>query len=138
MAKELIEKDWEKVELYLKAGAKPWNIAKSLCLSNADFKKALEERYKKGWEEIVESYDSVGTMLIEATQFQKALAGNVTMLIWLGKVRCGQREPELITTIPPAQAEIDKDHLIMQLQHQNNELSTKIEEMKEKLSQSGH
>lgn len=117
MIKELLPKDWEKIELYLKSGAKPWCIAKAFHLSNTDFKKALEEKYRKGWEDIVDMFDNVGVALLEATQFQKALAGNVTMLIWLGKVRCGQREPELTNTTPPAQNEIDKDHLIMELQH---------------------
>jgi hypothetical protein len=126
MTKELTPKDWEKVELYLKAGAKPWNVAKAMHVSNSEFKKALEQRYGNNWEDVVESFDQVGTMLVQATQFQKALSGNTTMLIWLGKVRCGQREPDLVTSTPPAQDQNDKDHLIIQLQHQNTELQTQL------------
>lgn len=127
MSKTLNFRDWEKVELYLKAGAKPWKIAKSFNLTNTEFKEKLQEKYGKDWETVIEGFNHVGEMLIEATQFQKALAGNITLLIWLGKVRCGQREPDIVSTTPPAQNEIDKDHLIMQLQHQIQTLTDKLD-----------
>lgn len=131
MTTELTQKDWEKIELYMKSGAKPWKIAKSFHLSNAEFRKQIEIKYKKPCDEVLNGYDSLGEMLLEATQFQKALSGNVTMLIWLGKVRCGQKEPELLSIIPAAQPEIDKDHIIMRLQH-------KIDKMNELMEKYGH
>ena len=84
--------DWEKVDLYLKAGCTQENIAKSLGFS-VD-KLHARVRSDKGMEytEYAERLRSTGVMLIEATQLQKALQGNITMLMWLGKVRCGQKE----------------------------------------------
>ena len=123
----LTDKEWERIELYLKAGSKPWKIASIFGLSNGQFKGLLESKYGDGWEKALEAFDSQGISLIEAKQFQKAMDGNITMLIWLGKVRCGQREPDISVTTPPAQDQIDKDHIIMQLQHANRELLEKLE-----------
>jgi len=126
----LTDKDWERIELYLKAGSKPWKIASIFNLSNSQFKTLLENKYGDTWESYIESFDAQGISLIEAKQFQKAMDGNITMLIWLGKVRCGQKEPDNNVTIPPAQEQIDKDHIIMQLQHENRGLLEKLGEQK--------
>lgn len=122
----LTDKDWERIELYLKAGSKPWKIASIFNLSNGQFKGLLEAKYGEAWEGALEAFDAQGISLIEAKQFQKAMDGNITMLIWLGKVRCGQKEPDLNVSTPPAQDQIDKDHIIMQLQHANRELLEKL------------
>jgi hypothetical protein len=52
----------------------------------------------------------------------KALSGNAQMLIYLGKVRLGQREPEMIQNLAVNQHQIDQSHLIMQLQHEIEQL----------------
>jgi hypothetical protein len=129
--KELTPKDWEKLELYMKSGATVTRIANSLGIDKATLAHIVKERYGEDFERIYCQFKSTGELLIEASQFQRALAGNIQMLLWLGKVRLGQREPDHVSYIPPAQEAIDRDHLIMELKHKL--------ELKEKLLESyGH
>lgn len=45
----------------------------------------LEEHYQKGFSEIFKRKRGKGKVSLRRKQYQTALAGNVTMLIWLGK-----------------------------------------------------
>jgi len=129
MTKELSPKDWEKIELYMKAGATQKRIAAAFNMSEVSLRAKVEAKYGETYSAVNQGFATLGEILIESVQFQKALSGNVPMLLWLGKVRCGQREPEIASSIPPAQDDIDKNHLIMQLQHENRELKAAIEEI---------
>jgi hypothetical protein len=129
--KILTERDWEKIELYMKAGATQIRIAEAFGMERDTLRKKIQQRYDEDYAVVVNRFRTTGELLIEATQFQKALAGNIQLLIWLGKIRCGQREPDNVATLPPAQNEIDKDHVIMELQH-------KIETLNELLAKYGH
>jgi transposase-like protein len=113
----LSDKDWERIELYMKSGATQKKIAESFGIEPDTLRKKYVERYNEGYEQGQLRFHSMGQLLIEATQMQQALSGNIKMLIWLGKVRCGQRETDIASTIPVMQPDIDKDHLIMQLEH---------------------
>ncbi len=119
----LQEKEWRNVELYLKAGIEPKRIAESFMMSLEDFKSQVKERYARESIIVFNSFRTMGEIMLEVAQYQKALSGNIQMLIFLGRVRLGQREPDLIATIPPAQDEIDKDHLIMMLNHKVDTLN---------------
>jgi hypothetical protein len=129
MTKELHPKDWEKIELYMKSGASQKRIAAAFNMSEVSLRAKVEAKYGDSYSSVNQSFATLGEILIEATQFQKALSGNVPMLLWLGKVRCNQREPELVSSIPPNQDEMDKTHTIIQLQHENRELKEKIEKI---------
>jgi|ERR1700676_118657 len=118
------EIDWAKVELYLKAGSNQRKIAIAMGVEEDTLRKRAKAKYGREWSAIVAEFCCTGELLIEATQLQKALAGNIQMLVWLGKIRCGQREPDLISSISPVQNEIEKDHLIMQLMHENENLKS--------------
>ena len=59
-------------------------IAKILNVSFSTIQKKYAEEYDKGQSSLSES--------IKRTQVKLALAGNVTMLIWLGKQYCGQKD----------------------------------------------
>ena len=118
--KEINEQEWEKIELFMKAGASQTKIAQSYGICENTLRSKFKERYGEDYQIVNASFNRTGEMLIEAKQFQKALEGHPTMLIYLGKVRCGQRETDEVPRLAPNQTEIDKDHLIMQLQ---NELS---------------
>jgi hypothetical protein len=60
--------------------------------------------------------------MIEAKQHDKAMKGYWPALLWLGKVRLGQREPEMIQQLANNQQQIDQSHRIMELEHQLAEL----------------
>lgn len=119
--KEINEKEWEMIELYMKAGASQTRIAQSYGISENTLRTKFKERYGENYHTVNESFNRVGELLIEAKQYAKALEGHPTMLIYLGKVRCGQRENDEIPKEAPHQGEIDKDHEIMKLK---NELAT--------------
>lgn len=131
MTIEFQSKDWERIELYMKAGATQQKIADAFRIHPQTLSTKVSQRYNEPYEQVVAGFRSLGEILIEATQFQKALAGNVPMLLWLGKIRCGQREPDIASTKPPLEEQYDKDHLIMKLQH-------KIDQMTELLSKYGY
>jgi hypothetical protein len=120
-------KDWEKFELYLKAGAPTQKIASSFGVDIDTLRTMVEQRYGISFSLVSIKFRSQGELLLEAMQFQKAMGGNVPLLIWLGKIRLNQREPELLSSIPPAQDDIDKDHMIMQLQHKIDILNEMLE-----------
>lgn len=123
LRKEFTDIDWERIELYMKAGADHKRIAESFGLEPETLRIRIRERYGEPYQKVNDTFKRRGELLIEATQFQKALSGNVQMLLWLGKIRCGQKEPENVNNIPPNQSEIDKDHVIMQLKHKIQQMS---------------
>lgn len=125
MPKAFKELDWDKINLYLKAGATQTRIAESLGINRDTLRDRVKEKYGVEYSAYSASMRSTGELLIEATQLQKALAGNITMLLWLGKVKLGQKEPDSISTIAVNQAEIDKDHEIMRLKNENLQLREK-------------
>jgi hypothetical protein len=122
MARTFKPLDWDKIELYLKAGATQKKIAQCLCISEDTLRSRVKQKYGVDYSVFSASLQSKGELLIEAKQFEKALSGNIQMLLWLGKIRCKQKESDIISPLSPIQNEIDKDHLIMQLQHRITEL----------------
>jgi hypothetical protein len=126
MTKEFSEKDWEIIELYMKSGATQQKICESFAVNPDTINTKFKKRYGEGYATTCNKFRRTGELLIEATQFQKALAGDIKMLIWLGKVKCGQRENESLSNVAPAQNEIDKDHVIMQLKHENAKLLERL------------
>ena len=119
------EINWDLVELYVKAGATQLRICKTLYLDEDTLRARVKEKYGKDWSAFSAALRSEGEMLIEATQYQKALKGNISLLIWLGKVRLGQREPEEIQAVAANQQQIDQTHRIMELEHELAELKAK-------------
>ncbi len=116
--KHLSEDDWKKIELFMKAGASQERIAIALDICRETLAKKCKERYGEEYTDTTRRFNTNGKLLIEATQYQKALSGNTTMLMWLGKVLCGQREPDTVSTIPANQSFIDDKHENMQLKHE--------------------
>lgn len=90
--------DWDKVDSLLIAGCSGAEVAGHLGLS----KKTIYERcvVDKGvtFTEYSQQKKSKGDSLIKAHRFAKALGktneGDNTLLIWLSKVRLGEKEPK--------------------------------------------
>src|SRR6185295_11400762 len=89
------------IELYMKAGCNQTNIAKSLHINRDTLHDRVKQRYGKEYSEVSAAFACEGEMLIEAQQMQKAMKGYWPALLWLGKIRCGQKEPENMQMIPP-------------------------------------
>lgn len=125
-SKPLTDKDFEKIELYMKSGATQVKISQAMGLTEDSLRKKVQEHYQCGYTELAQKLRTTGELLIEAKQFQEAMNGNIKMLIWLGKVRCGQRENDVQSTIPAIQDDINKDHLIMELNYKVDTLTKQI------------
>jgi len=116
------EINWDLVELYVKSGCKQINICKAFHIDEETLRSRVQEKYGMTWSAFSASLLSEGDMLIEAQQFQKAIKGYWPALHWLGKVRLGQREPELLNQLAANQTHIDQTHRIMELEHELVEL----------------
>jgi CHASE1-domain containing sensor protein len=116
------EINWDLVELYVKAGASQIKIAQSLFIHPNTLADRVKEKYNMEYSTFSTALRGEGDILIEAQQYQKAMKGYWPALQWLGKVRLGQREPEMLNILAANQGQIDQSHIIMQLQHEIEEL----------------
>ena len=117
MARPEKEIHWESVERMMEAGNSARSIYTHFRMDKDTFYDRFKKEYGKNFSDYSDALDEDGKSNIRLMQYTKAVQGNIQMLIWLGKVRLGQREPEPAQAVPPAQIEIDKDHMIMELQH---------------------
>lgn len=136
--KHLSEDDWKKVELFMKAGSSQDRIAQSFDLHPDTFRKKCQERFGEEYTEVSRRFNTTGIILIEATQYSRALAGNVEMLKLLGRIRCGQKEFDINPTFPARQDEIDKDHLLMVQSNQIAETAALLDAANKLLETYGH
>lgn len=117
MAPHKKEINWERVEMYVKAGCTQERIAKSLYIDRDTLRDRVKDKYGIEYSAFSAALHSEGDMLIEAKQFDKAMKGCWPALLWLGKVRLGQKEPEMIQLLAANQQQIDQSHRIMELEH---------------------
>lgn len=95
--------DWDQVDKWLIAGNKGTAIAAQLGIDNETLYRRCMSDNKMGFSEYSQQKRSIGDAMIERTQFQVGvIEKNTTMLVWLGKTRCGQREvdAEKVTVDP--------------------------------------
>jgi len=121
MARPLREINWDQVEKLMEAGC----TAKQIYTKYRVHRDTFYDRFKSNFEMSFADYSawacSSGEADLMLMQHAKALnskaSGNVQMLIHLGKVRLGQREPDAVSAVAPRQDDLNKDHTIMQLEH---------------------
>jgi hypothetical protein len=121
------EINWDVVELYVKSGCKQINICNYLMIDEVTLRDRVREKYGMEWSAFSAKLRSEGELLIEAQQFQKAMKGYWPAMQWLGKVRLGQREPEMLNQLAANQPALDQSHRIMELEHELAELKAKNE-----------
>ena len=123
---EFSPSDWKKIELFLKSNASAADIARAMSCEIGMFKKRVEKHYDgMPYTQVQDWFAKSGDALLLAKQFQLAIQGNVKLLIWLGKVRLGQKECGDTSSTSPEQEDIDKDHEIMQLKNELKKLKKK-------------
>ncbi len=118
------EINWELVELYIKAGCSQIKIAESFFIDRDTLRDRVKEKYCMEYSAFSAALRSEGDMLIEAKQYDKAMKGYWPALLWLGKVRLGQREPEMLNQVAANQPQLDQSHRIMELEHELAELKS--------------
>ena len=117
--------NWKEVIKRMEAGCTAKEIMGALNLDDNTFYKRFKKEFGSSFGDYSGKFYSGGDSNLKYTQYMKALSGNAQMLIYLGKVRLGQREPEMIQSLAANQQQIDQSHLIMQLQHEIEELKRK-------------
>jgi hypothetical protein len=124
MARPKKEINWDIVEKRMEAGNSAKKIAKHLRIDINTFYDRFKKEYNCCFADFADGITECGIGDIEFTQHMKALQGNVTMLMYLGKVKCGQKEPEQSTLLAPHQD-------MLELRHENMLLKAEIDKIKE-------
>lgn len=86
--------DWELVDKLLISDCHGTEIAAHFHMHCETFYRRVQERYGMGFTEYSNEKKDFGNSLLRDKQFNKALDGDNTMLIWLGKNRMKQKEKE--------------------------------------------
>jgi hypothetical protein len=84
--------DWNKVDKYLQAQCDGVGIAGLLGISPDTLYRACQEVHKMGFAEYSAIKKAEGVELLKAKQYQVAMEGDKTMLVWLGKQYAGQSD----------------------------------------------
>jgi hypothetical protein len=90
--------NWDDVEFHLMAGATQEEICATVGLHRSNFIPKFYERYGSDFTTYATEKRSQGLTLLKSAQLRKALSksdkGSTQMLMWLGKVSLGQKEPD--------------------------------------------
>ena len=84
--------NWEKVNKYLTCGCSGIEIASHFDINKDTLYDAVVREYGISFTEYSAKYYEKGNSLLREAQFEKAIAQDNTMMIWLGKQRLGQKE----------------------------------------------
>jgi len=87
-----IEIDWNRVDQMLIEGCIGTEIAAKFCMHPDTLYRRVEEKFKMGFTAYSTEKRSIGDYLLRQKQFHKAIEGDNTLLIWLGKNRLKQKE----------------------------------------------
>ena len=90
--KNLIPIDWNEVNKYIECGAKGTEVASALGMHPDTLYKRCNEEHGMVYTAYSATKRQKGDLMLHAKQYQVAMNGNTTMLIWLGKQRLGQLE----------------------------------------------
>lgn len=89
----LTEKDFDNLETLLKIQCTLAEVAMFFDCDQKTIETRVKEHYKVTFSELSTQKREFGKISIRRRQYKKGVIdGNVTMLIWLGKQYCGQRD----------------------------------------------
>lgn len=92
MSRPEIPIDWKLVDDMLIDGCTGTEIASTVGMHPETFYDRVVKKFSIGFTEYKTQKQAVGDGLVRRAQMKKALKGDSTMLIWLGKQKLGQRE----------------------------------------------
>ena len=92
MPRTKIPIDWDRVEKMAMAGANGVQIAAALGIDYDTLAGRYKEDNKQVFSEYLTTKREKGNELLLRKQYDIAMSGDKTMLIWLGKQRMGQKE----------------------------------------------
>ena len=127
--------DWKKVDELLIAGCLGTEIAAYFSMHPNTFYDRVQLEFGIGFTEYSQQKRSKGDALLRARQYAKALSGDNTMMVWLGKNRLNQRDGEIKEQTPPNELYLAVQHDNMKLKNRIQELETKLNECKPQTSE---
>ncbi len=86
--------DWERVDYLLEAGCSGREIASHLGYHHETLYKNCVKDHKVSFSEYSQKKRESGNVLLKVKQFEIALTGDKSLLIWLGKQRLKQSEKQ--------------------------------------------
>lgn len=101
--------DWDKLDAILQYGAWCVDCADILDVSKDTVERRIKEKHGLTFDEYRHMKMSRTRMRLAQKQIEAALAGNVTMLIWLGKQYLGQQDKHEVASTAQIKIDIDKD-----------------------------
>lgn len=84
--------DWNVVETLLEAGSLGTEVAAYIGIHPDTLYRQCQETHGMTFTDYTVKYRAKGDLRLKAKQFDVAMRGDKTMLVWLGKQRLGQRE----------------------------------------------
>lgn len=130
----LSEIDWKRVDLYLKAGCLGTEIAPHFGICEDTLYRRCEAKFGMTFSAYSRQKKSVGEANLRVKQYDSAMGGNTTLLIWLGKQRLDQRDSDKEKDkLPPLDAIVEKDNENMSLKAQLATIRKELEELKVKI-----
>ena len=124
--------DWDKVDQLLMAGCLGTEIAPHFDIHPTNFYTRVQDKHGMGFTEYCQLKRQQGDSLLKFKQFEKAMQGDNTLLIWLGKSRLKQKED-------PSAIEVDQsilslyNQLMQQIGEMQNIEAQKLPEFKQDL-----
>jgi len=88
--------DWEKVDKMLQAGCTGTEVAAALGYHPDTLYNACKRVHKMDFSAYSQAKRAHGDQLLRTAQYSKAMSGDTTMQIWLGKQRLGQSDKKEI------------------------------------------
>lgn len=86
--------DWGAVIDLLKIGSSAAEVCAVLGISDRTLRKQVLNDHNMEWAEFARCGKAKGRNMLRSKQFEVAMDGDKTMLIWLGKQRLGQAEKQ--------------------------------------------
>jgi hypothetical protein len=116
--------DWKLVDSLLMKDNDGTEIASHFDMHPDTFYRRIQEQYDMGFTEYQQRLKSKGNSFLKSKQFDKAMEGNVQMLIFLGKTRLKQVETQATIQID---TKTEEDFKNMMEMLQNSQSARKIE-----------
>ena len=100
MGRKLAVIDWARANKLMEAGCTGTEVAANFGIDKKTFYRRVELEFKMPYNTYMHLKRDKGDSLLRAKQVEIAMSGDKTMLIWLGKQRLNQREPEAVERKP--------------------------------------
>jgi hypothetical protein len=96
---ELSDKDWEQVDKLCAIHCRKEEISAIIGISDDTLERRIKEKHGVSFAEYFAEKSATGKMSLRHKQYQTAMAGNVALLIFLGKNWLGQSDKQEITNL---------------------------------------